>query len=78
MLSSMLILRIFLGILFTYWLLQSIHFTVIIRHFRELKKAEFYLAIAVGTVIYIYLPPLWFVMVLSLYVYHFIIRSKMK
>jgi hypothetical protein len=72
----MLILRIFLGVLFTYWLLATIQFTVIPRHFRPLKKAEFFLAIAFGTVIYIYLPPLWFILVLSLYIYHFILRSK--
>lgn len=76
MLSTMLILRIFLGVLFTYWLLLSIQDTVIPRHFRPLKRAEFYLAIAFGTVIYIYLPPVWFIMVLGLYLYHFKIRSK--
>ncbi|SMC54972.1 hypothetical protein SAMN06296008_10758 [Polynucleobacter kasalickyi] len=76
MLSTMLILRIFLGVLFTYWLLASIQFTVIPHLFRPLKKAEFYLAIAFGTVIYIYIPPLWFILVLGLYLYHFKIRSK--
>jgi hypothetical protein len=75
MFNAMLLLRVFLGILFTFWLIQSIQFTVISRHFRPLKKPEFYLAVAFGTVLYVYLPPAWFIIVIALYLYHFKIRS---
>ncbi|WP_108645858.1 hypothetical protein [Polynucleobacter rarus] len=75
MLNTMLLLRMFLGVLFTFWLLQSIQHTVIPRHFRQLKKSEFYLAVAFGTVLYVYLPPAWFIIVIALYLYHFKIRS---
>jgi hypothetical protein len=75
MINAMLLLRVFLGVLFTFWLIQSIQFTVIKRHFRALKKSEFYLAVAFGTVIYVYLPPAWFIILVALYLYHFKIRS---
>ena len=75
MLNTMLLLRMFLGVLFTFWLLQSIQHTVIPRHFRQLKKSEFYLAVAFGTVLYVYLSLAWFIIVIALYLYHFKIRS---
>jgi hypothetical protein len=75
MINAMLLLRVFLGVLFTFWLIQTIQFTVISRHFRLLKKSEFYLAVAFGTVIYVYLPLAWFIIVIALYLYHFKIRS---
>lgn len=67
--------RILIGAICTYWLVRTIQFTVIPKHFRILNPTEIYLLIAAGTVIYIFLPPVWLIIVLGLYLYHHKIRG---
>jgi hypothetical protein len=72
--SPAFIIRILFGVIFTFWLIQSIQNTVIPKHFRYLRKPEFYLLIGIGTVLYIAFPIAWSIIVIGLYLYHFKIR----
>lgn len=78
MTGSLFLLRLLLGVIFSYWLIQTLQTTILPKHFRFLKQHEVYLATAVGAILYLFLPIIWLILVIGLYIYHFKLRSPRK